>query len=51
MLNVSLPMCQSRIFALKLLAFVVTWAALMFGTLQLLLVPMPAIHGLCGAGG
>ena len=42
---------QSRVFALKLLAFVFTWAVMLFGSLQLLFIPMPAIHALCGKGG
>ena len=42
---------QSRVFALKLLAFCFAWAGMLFGALQLLYVPMPAFHGLCGAGG
>ena len=42
---------QSKYFALKLLAFVFAWAAMLFGVLQLLFIPMPAIHALCGNGG
>lgn len=41
----------TRVFALKLLAFVFAWTGLLFGTLQLVNVPMPALHGLCGAYG
>lgn len=44
-------MCPTRIFALRLLAFVFAWVALMFGALQLLHVAMPPIHSLCGSGG
>ena len=45
------PQCQSRMFARRLLAFVVGWAAMLFAALQLLFVPMPAIHALCGSSG
>lgn len=41
----------TRVFALKLLAFVFAWTGLLFGTLQLVNVPMPALQGLCGAYG
>jgi len=51
-MNNKLPgLHPTRIFALRLLAFVVAWAGLLFGALQLLHVPMPPCHALCGAGG
>ena len=49
--NILSGLHPTRIFALRLLAFVVVWAGIMVGVLQLLHVPMPACHALCGAGG
>ena len=49
--NILSGLHPTRIFALRLLGFVFVWAGLIFGVLQLLHVPMPACHALCGAGG
>ncbi len=51
MTNILAGLHPTRIFALRLLGFVFAWAALLFGTLQLQHVPMPALHSLCGSHG